>query len=93
MGKLNEKGHFALVMLNTAANFEMIIESWNKLTKFNFLTLYFVNPFSKLDKRWMVKPYVHQKICDDTSLKTGLKSMFDMVDNLSESDIKVKFQE
>jgi hypothetical protein len=70
----------------------MLVDNWDKLIKFPSLTLYFVNPFSKLDKKWLINPYVHSKICDDKSLKTGLKSMFEMVTPLSDADMEQKFK-
>jgi len=92
INKLNEKDAFGLVMLNTTKNFEILVENWNKLTNFTSLTLYFVNTFSKLDKKWVTNPHVHHKVCDENSLKTGLKSMFDMVTPLTEQDIESKFK-
>jgi len=85
--KLNEKKHFGLIVFNTKENFDIIIENWDKLIKFNFLTIYFVNPFSSLDKKWIINPSVHHKICDESSLKLGLKSMFESVDVITEKEI------
>ena len=92
ISKMNEKEAYGLVVLNTNNNFQMLIDNWKELIRFNFLTLYFVNPFSKLDKKWVINPHVHSKICDDNSLKTGLKSMFDMVTPLTDGEIEQKFK-
>ena len=69
-----------------------MLDNWDKLTKYTSLMLYFVNPFSKLDKKWVINPHVHSKICDDKALRNGLKSMFEMVTALSEADIQQKFK-
>jgi hypothetical protein len=90
--KMDEKQAYGLVMLNTTNNFQILVDNWDKLIKFISLTLYFVNPFSKLDKKWVINPHVHHKICDENSLKTGLKSMFEMVTPLTEKDIELKFK-
>ncbi len=44
--------------------------------------------FASGDKKWILKPYVHNKIAEEKSLKTGLKSMFDMVGPIDEQDIE-----
>ena len=44
------------------------------------LSVMFVNPESKIDKKWIIYPATHNSICDASSLKTGLESMFAMVD-------------
>ncbi len=90
IAKINEKDYFGLVMLNTTNNFEMVVENWNKLVKFDSLMLYFINPFSTLDKKWVICPHVHHKICDKNSFKTGLKSMFDMVTPITNVQQKFK---
>jgi len=92
IAKINETDNFGVVMLNTSKNFEIMAENWDKLIKFRSLTLYFVNPFSELDKKWVINPYVHSRICDENSLKIGLKSMFDMVDPLTDQEIEAKFK-
>lgn len=87
-----KKINLGLVILNTTRNFKKIFESWDKLVKLEYLTLYFINPFSDLEKKWIIKPYIHDKICDKASLKTGLKSMFETVEVLNEDAVKTKFE-
>jgi hypothetical protein len=89
--KFNGDKHHGLVVANTTSNFGIITENWDKLIKFKHLCIYFVNPFSSMDKRWLIYPYTHNKICDESSLKTGLRSMFDMVEPLTDKQIEVKF--
>ena len=45
----------------------------------------------RLLKKWIIYPYTHDNICDKNALEKGLRSMFDMVDPLTESGIKDKF--
>ena len=92
IGKLDKDGNYALVVFNTAENFNMVVEKWDKLIEFKSLKMYFVNPFSNLDKKWIISPFTHHRICDESSLKTGLKSMFEMVEPLSEGQIEAKFK-
>ena len=80
IGKINSKNYFSVVTLNSKENFDALLKNWKKLVDFKFLSIMFVNPYSSLDKKWIIFPHTHNKICDESSLKLGLKSMFDMVD-------------
>ena len=90
MQKLNNNFHFSIVTLNSKDNFAIVVKNWNILANFKFLNIIFANPFSELDKKWIVFPHTHQKICDPDSLKTGLKSMFDMVEPIEEHQLIAK---
>jgi len=79
--------YFSVVMLNSKENFEIMLKSWNKLITFKFLNLIFVNPFSEFDKKWIVFPYTHHKISDESSLENGLKAMFEMVEPIEEQQL------
>ncbi|HLC64817.1 MAG TPA: hypothetical protein VJI46_01695 [Candidatus Nanoarchaeia archaeon] len=82
-----EKGkHYAVVVFNTKDNFKKIFENWKSLAEFRFLTIYFVNPLSQKDKKWIVMPHTHSRITEEKSLKRGLMSMFEMVDEFSRED-------
>ena len=74
-------------MLNSKENLDFLMNKWNKLIKFDKLTIFFVNPFSELEKKWFISPYVHNKICDKDSLKLGLKTMFETVESITEKEI------
>lgn len=82
--KVNDNFYFSIVTLNSKENFDILLKNWHKLINFKFLNIIFVNPFSETDKKWIVFPYTHQKICDGYSLKNGLKSMFAMVEPIEE---------
>ena len=68
----------------------VVFDNWDKLIDFKFLSVYFVNPWSSLDKKWVIYPYTHNRIADEDSLETGLKSMFEMIEPLTESMIESK---
>lgn len=78
--------HCGIVMYNCEKNFSSMLSAWKKLSAMPGLTVYFINPFSKLDKRWIIRPHVHAKISDAESLEQGLRSMFVMVNPISEKE-------
>ena len=88
--KINNEHYFSIVALNSKENFAVILKNWNRLIDFKFLNIIFVNPFSELDKKWIVFPHTHHKICDESSLATGLKSMFNMVEPIEEQQFAAK---
>ncbi len=88
--KINNNFHFSVVTLNSKENFGTIVKNWNRLISFKFLNIIFVNPFSELDKKWVVFPHTHHKICDEASLENGLKSMFSMVEPIEEQQLAAK---
>lgn len=85
--KMNKEDYFSLVMFNTKENFKAIVDNWDILIEFRNLSIYFVNPFSQLDKRWIIHPYTHHKISEESSLETGLKAMFEIVDSISKEEL------
>lgn len=88
--RISDNSYFSIVALNSKENLDKIIKSWKKLVNFKFLSLIFVNPFSELDKKWIIFPYTHHKVCDESSLENGLKSMFEMVEPIEESQLIAK---
>ena len=88
--RINNNYYFSIVTLNSKENFNIIIKNWNRLISFKFLNIIFVNPFSEMDKKWIIFPHTHNKICDESSLKTGLKSMFETVDSIEEIQLMSK---
>ena len=80
--------HCGMVVYNSKENFDKMVSAWKKLSAMPGLTIYFINPFSKLDKRWIIRPYVHTKISDSESLEQGLNSMYVMVDPISQKEIE-----
>ena len=88
--KLKSDSHFCIVTLNSSENLDSLIKNWRRLIEFKFLSVVFVNPFSQLDKKWIIYPHTHHKICDESSLKTGLKSIFEMVEPIDEKELTAK---
>ncbi len=76
---LKDDSYFSIVLLNSAENLSFVLKNWYKFASFKSLSVIFVNPFSSSDKKWILYPHTHNKICDESSLETGLKSMFEMV--------------
>lgn len=79
-----------IITLNSKGNLYNLQNNWDKLSKFKNLVFYFVNPFSNLEKKWMIYPYTHNRICDPKSLKQGLNSIFETVEEISEEILKSK---
>jgi hypothetical protein len=85
--KFNNNSYFTIVALNSKDNLQILLKIWNRLIDFKFLNIIFANPFSSTDKKWMVHPHTHHKICDEASLELGLKSMFEMVEPTDEKAV------
>ncbi|MFC1727849.1 hypothetical protein ACFLZ7_00075 [Nanoarchaeota archaeon] len=78
-----------LVTLNHPSNIEFVIKNWDKLVELGReLSIYFVNPFSKTERIWIVHPYTHNFIADMDSLELGLKTMSENVEYISEDEFK-----
>ena len=90
MQKIDNSAHYTIVTLNSKENFDVVLKNWPKLVNFKFLSIIFVNPFSVLDKKLVIFPHIHHRICDESSLENGLKSMFDMVEPIEEEQLLVK---
>jgi len=80
----------SVVTFNSEKSLKFLTDNWNEFSGNCRLSFYFINPFSKLDTKWIICPYTHAKICDPSSLKTGLKSMFEGVDAVGLKDIEKK---
>jgi hypothetical protein len=71
-----------IVTLNKKINLKTLTDRWDEFSKIKEISIIFINPGSVLEKKWIIRPYVHSRICDDASLKQGLKSIFDTVDEI-----------
>ena len=85
--KIREKRNLAVIVLNSKENFQLITQNWKRFIDFEQFTIFFINPFSNLDRKWILCPYVHNKICDDASLVNGLKSIFSTVEMITEEQL------
>ncbi len=84
----NNTDHFSIVVFNTKENFEFILKMWDKLANITFLSVYFVNPYAKDDKAWIIFPHTHSMVSDEASLKTGLKTMFEQVEPVDKANVE-----
>ncbi len=76
--------HVVLVTANTKQNMEFLITNWDALSKYAHLSIYFVNPNSSLDKRWIIYPATHDRITERRALRKGIESMFSTVEEWRE---------
>ena len=88
--RFNKDSHCTIATLNSKYNFDIVSKNWDKLTSYKFLSIVFANPFSQTDRKWIIFPYTHHMICDESSLKTGLKSMFETVEPIEEEQLLSK---
>ncbi len=72
----------AIVTLNTRFNLKHLLQNWHALAKFPRLTIYFVNPDSATEKKWIIRPSLHDKVADDDALGPGLESIFSTVEEI-----------
>lgn len=68
--------------LNTKKNVDFLINNWNFFAKFKKLAMFFINPNSKTETKWILYPYTHNFIADEKTLSTGLKSMSEGVEEV-----------
>lgn len=77
-----------LVILNSLENFNIVVKNWAKLVSYGAkLNIYFVNPFSKTDKIWVISPHIHNFIADRETLELGLKTMSENVEYTNEEEV------
>jgi hypothetical protein len=88
--KIDQNKNITLVLLNSKKNLDILIDKWEYFAGFDKLTIYFVNMFSISDKKWVIRPYLHNKISEASALKPGLKSMFNTVDSITEKEAESK---
>jgi hypothetical protein len=87
---INPVEQISIVLLNNLHNFDLIVKNWKSFIDFKLFSIYFVNPFSELEKKWIIFPHSHHKISDEKSLKKGLKSLFQSVEQISKDKINEK---
>ena len=85
--KKTESTDSCIITFNNKENFDQIIRKWNLLDKDPKLQVVFTNPFSMTEKRWIVIPYTHSRISEPSALKTGLKTLFSTVDQITENTL------
>jgi hypothetical protein len=73
--KIKNTENKTVICSNSEENLKFLIKNWDKLSKERSLNFIFVN--LKLQDKWQINPYIHSSIADKSSLKSGLKAMFD----------------
>lgn len=82
-----KKENITIVTFNTMKSFEELVTNWHLYADYPDLVIMFINPKSNLEKKWLVKPCIHQLVCDDIALRKGLRSIFETVEPLKEKEI------
>lgn len=77
---IKEEDKVNIIILNTKKNIDLMLKEWENLAKNKKLTIIFVNIDSTLDKRWIIKPYIHHRITEKSTLKSGIMSIAANVD-------------
>ena len=71
--------NLSLIFPNTVKIVEAVIKVWDKLIEYQHLSLFFVNPRSVNDKKWIIFPQTHHRISYPASLKIGLMALYEGV--------------
>ncbi len=77
--KFRSDDHLSVITINSSENVKFLLENWKKISAYKFLSIYFINPFSDGEKKWIIYPYTHSRIADEQSLKQGIKSLSEAV--------------
>ncbi len=77
--KCNDK-HLLVVVANSRKNLTFVLKNWLRLATHKRLCLFFVNPKSITEKRWIIYPHTHNAITEKSALKKGLEALFATVD-------------
>lgn len=70
----------SLVVANTKKNLKMIIDNWEDICKNTKFNIYFINPVSSTEQKWILSPYTHNRITEKKNLKSGLSALFSQVE-------------
>ncbi len=89
LAQLKEYELCSLVVYNARQNLDSVIRHWETLVTFKrHFSIYFVNQFSQLEKRWVIFPTTHQLITDKTGLKPGLEALFVTVEPITKEELE-----
>lgn len=73
-----------IVTLSNGDNIKAVYGMWDALAANPGLLIVFTNPFSAHEEKWVLKPHLHNKVCDRASLLQGLKAMAELVEPIDE---------
>ena len=82
-----------VVTLSNGENIKAVYSMWDAVAACQSLLVIFVNPFSALEDKWLLRPYLHNKVCDRSSLLQGLKAMAELVEPIDTETLAVKMRE
>ncbi|NQU78168.1 hypothetical protein HQ545_00195 [Candidatus Woesearchaeota archaeon] len=82
-----KEGEIGIIVYNIKDNFDGLVKGWDELISHDVI-IYFINPFSQLEKKWIIRPKIHSKISDPSTLKQGLMSMYMMVTPTTRKEIE-----
>ena len=82
-----DSDQITLVVYNTQNNISQLIKEWKPLLNQKRFMVFFVNPFSQQDKRWIICPRTHDMISDEKNLKEGIESLALSVDKITKEEL------
>ena len=72
-----------LVLGNNYENLKTVLAFWSELVKHQNLCILFVNP--TCSEKWILYPYTHNRISEQSTLEKGLRSLMDSVPQWSQN--------
>lgn len=76
LGALSGNEHCGVATYHTKENFAFLLMHWEQFASFKkHFRMYFVNPFSQLDRQWIIFPATQQMLSGGLSVKIGLESL------------------
>jgi hypothetical protein len=90
LSSFSKDQQIALVTLNNKKNRNELVKNWKAVVPYKLLTIYFANPYANGEKKWVVMPHVHSKVCDESSLGAGFNSLSELIEDISEDDVASK---
>ncbi|MBU0979868.1 MAG: hypothetical protein KJ709_03610 [Nanoarchaeota archaeon] len=85
-------GWLYIVTLHNEENTKALAANWKSFSSNPKLTIFFVNPFSSQETKWVIMPYTHERICDISSLEQGFVSLAELVDPITVEELKRKMR-
>lgn len=88
-----DKKSVLIVTLSNDDNIRAAYRMWEVIAANPGLLIVFVNPFSSQEEKWVLKPFLHNKVCDRTSLLQGLKAMAELVEPIDAETMAMKIKQ
>jgi hypothetical protein len=73
--RFEKKEPKTIVCNHNQQNFDFLVNNWNDFAKIENLVIIFYN--EKNQDKWLINPFMHNKIADSKKLKQGLKALYD----------------